>query len=359
MPAPDTSAARDDAVPVDDSPRARRVVSATRERLSRRRLLGRGAAWLGGACAAGVSGLLTACGAPGSATGAPRPTSVPAGGPSPRAELFEISLAEWSLHRALQSGALEHLDFPRVAAERFGVRAIETVNSFYKDKVTDFDYLRRFDRACREHGVRHLLIMIDGEGQLADPDPAARRDALERHHRWVAAAAFLGCHSIRVNAGGGSDRQIAARDAADSLRRLARFAEPYGVSVLVENHGGLSSDGAWLAGVLAAAEHPGVGSLPDFGNFRLDDGSEYDRYLGVEQMLPFAKAVSAKSHDFDAQGAETHTDYRRMLRLVLAAGYRGHVGIEYEGASPDEDAGIRATRDLLLRVRDELAPEFR
>lgn len=318
--------------------------------LSRRRMLG-AAAWIGGAGALGASGLLGAC-------GAPRAGEAGAAAAGSSGELFEISLAQWSLHRALQSGALEHLDFPRVAKERFGVTAIETVNSFYKDKVADFAYLRRFDARCRDQGVRHLLIMIDGEGQLADPDPSARRDALNRHHRWVAAAGFLGCHAIRVNAGGGKNREQAARDASDSLRRLAQFAEPYGVSVIVENHGGFSSDGAWLAGVLTGAEHPGVGSLPDFGNFHLGGGEEYDRYLGVEQMMPFAAAVSAKSHDFDAAGNETHTDYRRMLRIVLAAGYRGHIGIEYEGGSVDEDTGIRATRDLLLRVRDELGAEF-
>jgi len=320
-------------------------VTSTRG-ISRRRVLTRGAAWLGGALA------LAGCGALRRGTGAAASANAPA-------RLFDISLAQWSLHRTLQSGALDNLDFPRVAREVYGLRAIETVNSFYKDAVADVAYLRELRARCDAHGVRHLLIMVDGEGLLADPDPAARRDALERHHRWVAAAALLGSHAIRVNAGGGdADPLRAARDASDSLRRLAEFAAPYGISVLVENHGGLSSDGGWLAGVLAGAQHPGVGALPDFGNFRLGDGSEYDRYLGVQQLMPFAKAVSAKSHDFDAAGDERHTDYRRMLRIVLAAGYRGHVGIEYEGGELSEDAGIRATLALLRRVRDELATEF-
>ncbi|GJM22652.1 MAG: hypothetical protein DHS20C15_25670 [Planctomycetota bacterium] len=317
--------------------------------LTRRRLLS------GAAAALGSAGLASACGALRREPGASALAGAPGTGVMP---LFEISLAQWSLHRALQSGALAHHDLPRVTRERYGLGAIETVNSFYKDKVADFAYLRDFKARCDDHGVRHLLIMIDGEGQLAHPDAAARRDALERHHRWVAAAAFLGCHAIRVNAGGGVQRELAAQHASESLGRLARFAEPYGVSVLVENHGGFSSDGGWLAGVLAGADHPGVGSLPDFGNFRIDGDTEYDRYLGVQQLMPFAKAVSAKSHDFDARGFERHTDYLRMLRLVLAAGYRGHVGIEYEGSSLDEDAGIRATLALLQHVRDELAPEF-
>jgi len=269
--------------------------------------------------------------------------------------LFPISLAQWSLHRTLFAGELDALDFPRHAQERFGIDAVEYVNAFFKHKAGDFAWLERLRRGADDAGVTSLLIMIDGEGALGDPDDAARRVAIEKHVKWAAAAGFLGCHAMRVNVAGSGDPDAWRDRAADSLRRLADLAATWDVDVIVENHGGLSSDGAWLASVMAAADHPRVGTLPDFGNFRIEGDRWYDRYLGVEQLMPWAKAVSAKSHDFDQQGNETHTDYRRMLGIVLAAGYRGHVGIEYEGGELSEADGIEATHVLLQRVRAELA----
>jgi len=284
--------------------------------------------------------------------GAARPS------PAPRRagdEPFGISLAQWSLHRKLRAGELDALDFPRYARERFDIRAVEYVNQFFADKATDFAYLRELARRAEDQGVRSLLIMIDGEGALAAADELERRRAVHNHFRWIAAAAFLGCHSIRVNAAGAADWEDGIARAADSLRQLAEIGDSYGVNVIVENHGGLSSNGAWLASVMRKADHPRVGTLPDFGNFSLGNGEWYDRYRGVEEMMPFAKAVSAKSHDFDEQGNETHTDYRRMLGIVLAAGYHGFIGVEYEGDQLSEDEGVLRTRDLLLRLRAELA----
>jgi sugar phosphate isomerase/epimerase len=207
--------------------------------------------------------------------------------------------------------------------------------------------------------VQSLLIMIDGEGALGEASESARRTAIERHFKWLAAAAFLGCHSIRVNVEGSGPPAEHAQRASDSLHRLCTLADDYGVDVIVENHGGRSSDGAWLASVIRGADHPRCGTLPDFGNFHLGDGAWYDRYRGVSELMPFARAVSAKSHEFDADGAELGTDYRRMLALVLAAGYRGWIGIEYEGERHAEPEGIRLTKALLERVRDELAAQSR
>jgi L-ribulose-5-phosphate 3-epimerase len=282
-----------------------------------------------------------------------------AGAPPATAETpwFQISLAQWSLHRALGRGAektLDNLDFPRVAAEH-GIHGVEYVNSFFKDEAGDFGYLRELDARCQAAGVKSLLIMVDGEGDLADEDDARRSQAIENHFRWISAAAFLGCHCVRVNAHGGDTAEKRAERAADSLRRLAALGEHFDVDVVVENHGGLSSDGGWLAGVMQRANHPRVGTLPDFGNFDLGEGRSYDRYKGVTELMPFAKAVSAKSHEFDAAGNEVHTDYLRMLGIVKAAGYRGFVGIEYEGGKHSEPDGIRATKQLLERVRAELA----
>jgi sugar phosphate isomerase/epimerase len=267
---------------------------------------------------------------------------------------FRISLAEWSLHRALQAGELTNLDFPVVARETYGLEAVEYVNQFFKDRARDGGYLATLNARAADHGVRNLLIMCDGEGALGDPDDAARTVAVENHYRWVEAAVTLGCHSIRVNAQSAGTPEEQATRAADGLRRLTEFADPHGINVIVENHGGLSSNGAWLASVIRTVDHPRCGTLPDFGNFRVSDTESYDRYQGITELMPFAKGVSAKSHAFDEAGNERNTDYRRMLRIVLDAGYHGYVGIEYEGDELAEPEGILATRRLLERVREEL-----
>lgn len=268
--------------------------------------------------------------------------------------LFKISLAEWSLHKSIFAGKIDNRDFAKVAKKECGIGAIEYVNQFFADKAKDKKYLGELKTRAENEGVKALLIMIDREGNLGDPDEKKRKKAVENHHKWVEAAKFLGCHSIRVNArsGGSYDEQL--KLAADGLRKLSEFAKPFGLNVLVENHGGLSSNGKWLAGVMKRVDLPNCGTLPDFGNFRVKGDEWYDRYLGVEQLMPFAKAVSAKSHDFDAKGNETHTDYLKMMKIVVAAGYHGYVGIEYEGGKLDELAGIIATKKLLERVREKI-----
>ena len=269
--------------------------------------------------------------------------------------LYKISLAEWSLHRTLFDGELDHLEFAQTAREDFGIEAVEYVNQFFKDKADDRAYLRQMKTRAEDAGVRSLLIMVDGEGHLGDPDESERMEAVENHYPWVEAADYLGCHAIRVNARSEGSYQEQLRLAADGLRRLAEFADDYDISVLVENHGGLSSNGEWLAAVMERADHPLVGTLPDFGNFDVSETRQYDRYKGVREMMPYAEAVSAKSHVFDDDGDEVNTDYRRMMQIVLNAGYHGYVGIEYEGDDLSEPAGIMATKRLLQRVRRELA----
>lgn len=268
--------------------------------------------------------------------------------------LFEISLAQWSLHRTLFGKKLDHLDFARTAKNDYGINAVEYVNQFFKDNAKDQQYLSEMKKRAGDAGVKSLLIMIDGEGALGDADEAKRKQAVENHYKWVEAAKFLGCHSIRVNAesSGSFDEQMSR--AADGLRRLTLFGAQHAINIIVENHGGLSSNGAWLAAVIKMVDNPRCGTLPDFGNFNLGDGKQYDRYQGVRELMPFAKGVSAKSHDFDEQGNETHTDFKRMMKIVLDAGYRGFVGIEYEGNNRSEPEGIRASRRLLERVRSEV-----
>jgi len=275
-----------------------------------------------------------------------------------RDQRFRISLAQWSLHRALQSGELDHLDFAVRAARDFGILGVEYVNSFFKDKATDIVYLAEMNKRAEDHGVTQVLIMVDGEGDLAEHDETRRKEAVGLHHKWVDAAATLGCHSIRVNLFGASDDRETLRLAAvQSLGELAEYARPSGINVIVENHGGTSSDGGWLTKVIREVNMDNCGTLPDFGNFciRREGGDrwstacieEYDRYRGVEEMLPYAKAVSAKSYDFDETGRETTIDFARMIDMVKSSAYSGWIGVEYEGSRLSEYEGIQATKKLL------------
>ncbi len=272
---------------------------------------------------------------------------------------FEISLAQWSLHRQFfgRDGfeKLDPLEFAVIAKKNFGINAVEYVNQFYKTTVKQPDYLAELKKRAEGEGVKNVLIMCDGEGNLGDPDPKRRITAVRNHIKWLDWAKELGCHSIRVNAA--SDGKLTYEEqqnlAADGLRRLCEIGDTYDLNVIVENHGGLSSHGGWLRGVMKLVDHPRVGTLPDFGNFHIRggaDGLEYDRYLGVYELMPFAKGVSAKSHDFDADGNEIHTNYERMLKIVKDSGFKGYVGIEYEG-SPDSFEGIKKTKALLEKVR--------
>ncbi|MBI1312266.1 TIM barrel protein [bacterium] len=282
-----------------------------------------------------------------------------------KAPLFRISLAQWSLHRALKGGKLDNLDFAKTTKHDFGIEAVEYVNQFFKDKAKDTGYLTEMKTRAEGEGVKSLLIMIDGEGRLGDPEETKRTEAIENHYKWVEAAKFMGCHAIRVNAASGGTYEEQVKLAADGLARLTEFGEKHDISVIVENHGGLSSNGAWLAEVIKTVGNEHCGTLPDFGNFGIDreKGDWYDRYTGVKELMPFAKAVSAKTYDFDDKrplvtidskwGKET--DFLKMMKIVLDAGYKGWVGIEYEGGQLDEYEGIRKSKALLDRCAEKLA----
>ena len=272
---------------------------------------------------------------------------------SNEAPLFKISLAQWSLHKALFKGQIDNLDFPREAKRTYGIDAVEYVNQFFKDKAKDYDYLAQLNQRAADEGVTNVLIMCDGLGKLGDPDEKARTTAIENHFPWVEAAKRLGCHSIRVNAASKGSYEEQQKLAVDGLSRLAEYAAQLEINVIIENHGKknpLTTDGAWLADVIKQIDLPNAGTLPDFGNFY-----DYDRYQGVEDLMPYAKGVSAKSYDFDTNGEETKIDYRRMLKLVLDAGYHGYVGVEYEGKTIPEPEGIKATKALLEKVREEMS----
>lgn len=275
-----------------------------------------------------------------------------------KSPLFKISLAQWSLHSSFFKKKIDNLDFAKITKEEFGIDAVEYVNQFFKDKAKDFKYLTEMVKRANDHGVRSLLIMIDGEGQLGAKEKEKRAATVENHKKWVEAARVLGCHAIRVNAASSGTFGEQIEYAADGLRQLTEFAATFELRVIVENHGGYSSDGRWLSKVMQRVDHPHCGTLPDFGNFKIRGNAWYDRYTGVKQLMPYAHAVSAKSHDFDDEGNDTQTDFNRMMKIVLDAGYRGYVGIEFEGRELDEYVGVRATKKLLERVRKELAPKY-
>ena len=279
--------------------------------------------------------------------------------------LFKISLAEWSLHKAINGGQLDNRDFAKTAKEDYGIDGnrvrqpvLERQGQPWMETAKSKSYVAELKKRADDLGVKTLLIMCDNPGQLGDSDEAKRTTAIENHYAWVEAAKELGCHSIRVNAR--SNTKLTPEEqqklAADGLRRLSEFAAQHGLNVIVENHGGLSSDGQWLAGVMKLVDRKNCGTLPDFGNFRIGEGKEYDRYQGVDELMPFAKAVSAKTHDFDDQGNETHTDYFKMMDIVVKKhGYHGYCGIEYEGSKLSEPEGIKATKKLLERVREKMS----
>ena len=277
---------------------------------------------------------------------------------------FKLSLAQWSLHNAIQKGDLNPYDFAAKAKE-LGFEGIEYVNQLYKDVTEAKDknsalkqFIAQSNAQAKVHGVENILIMIDGEGDLAVPSVSKRNKAIENHKTWVEVAAAMGCHSIRINLFGERDEQAWKAQSAESMRKLGEFAAPYKVNIIVENHGYLSSNAALVIEMLDEVNQSNCGTLPDFGNFCLERKGgerwgancvkEYDRYKGVEELMPRAFAVSAKSHDFDAQGNETNTDYLRMLKLVKSAGYNGFIGVEYEGSGLSEVDGILATKNLLL-----------
>ena len=301
------------------------------EKINRRRFLSLGAGTAGGLCLTGCASLDMISGS--------------------KKQPFRISLAQWSLHRRLFGRAepkLDNLDFAK-EARGFGIDALEYVNQFFMDKAKDTEYLAQMKKRAADNGVKSLLIMCDGEGNLGDPDPKKRTKAVENHYKWVEAAKYLGCHSIRVNAASAGTYEDQKKLAAEGLRRLCEFAAGYGLNVIVENHGELSSNPRWLISVIKEVELPNCGTLPDFGNFP----SEIDRYEAVEILMPYAKSVSAKSFDFDENGDETKIDFYRMMKIVLDADYRGYVNVEYEGNRLSESDGIIATKKLLEKIREQ------
>ena len=278
--------------------------------------------------------------------------------------LYKISLAEWSINRPLFGGKMQHLDFAKIA-KSVGIDAIEYVNQFFKDKAKDTAFLTEMNTRAKGEGVTQVLIMVDGEGNLGDPDAAKRQTAVENHYKWVDAAKFLGCHTVRVNGYSSGTPEEQMKLVADGMRRLVEYADKQAINVVIENHGGLSSNAKWLVQTIRMVNHPRAGTLPDFGNFRIAGPSRtnpdvkvesYDSYVGVAEMMPLAKGVSVKPRVWDFNGNSSEIDLRKMMKIVVDAGYRGHAGIEH-GPEGNELEGVRKLREQLEAVRDQLKGE--
>lgn len=288
----------------------------------------------------------------------------------------KLALSQWALHRAqfgkskedygqwqkwlatepekVLQGPLDPLDFPKVAKERFGLAAVEYVNTFFYRK--DDGYFTELQKRSADVGVKNLLIMVDEEGFLGNPEKKKRLQAIERHKRWLTAAVILGCHSIRVNAHSVGSKEEQQKLAAAGLSKLCDLAKPFGLNVIIENHGGMSSNPEWLIRTIEATGKTNIGTMVDFDNFKYsetkiwDGEHEYDRYKGVELLLPYAKAVSAKSYSFNPDGAEQKIDFQRMASIIKNSKFDGYVSVEYEGDGLTENEGIKATKNLLDKV---------
>lgn len=284
---------------------------------------------------------------------------------------FKLSLAEWSLHKPIYDGELDPMDFAQKASE-MGFEGIEYVSGFYAERIKNAEdpeaemqiVLDSLKAKSTEYGMKNLIIMIDGEGDLAANEAAERNKAVENHKKWVDAASFLGCHSIRVNLFGSEVPEEWKTNSIDALSKLAEYAKAKDVNILVENHGYLSSNADLLVEVMQGVNMENCGTLPDFGNFCLkreggqrwdaDCVEEFPRYEGVKKMMPYAKAVSAKSYTFDKDGNEDLIDYKKMLKIIKDSGYDGFIGVEFEGEDISAEKGIMATKDLLIKAGKQL-----
>jgi sugar phosphate isomerase/epimerase len=278
---------------------------------------------------------------------------------------IRISLAEWSFHRALNDGKMDHLDFPARAKNEFGISAVEYVNGFFGGTKTNFKeaaknkpYLNELLKRSQDAGVFNHLLMCDDEGPLSSTNGKERLESVENHKKWIEAAKILGCLTVRVNLHGDGSPDDRKKASVDSLGRLGEFAKSMQVNVVVENHGSVTSKADWLTDIMKQVGMENIGTLPDFGNWcishpwgTIQEGCQemYDIYKGVQELLPFAKGVSAKTYDFDSNGEQPLLDYKKLIGIVKASGFKGYIGIEYEGLKQPEDEGVLNTQKLLKK----------
>lgn len=272
---------------------------------------------------------------------------------------LNLSLAQWSLHKAFFAKELDPVNFAPITAS-YDIKAVEYVNQFYSEYANDEPFWMEMKQRADGEGVKSLLIMVDDEGLLGDPNAEKRKEAATNHQKWVNAAKLLECHSIRVNAFGSGTKDEMKDYLVDGLGQLCEYSSQEGIHILIENHGLYSSDAQWVTEVIKAVDSPYLGTLPDFGNWCMNvewggtkDGSctdNYGIYKGVKEFMPYAKGVSAKSYNFNADGSAKDIDYAKMIEVVKSFDYDGYIGIEYEGDELSEPEGIRATKALIEKV---------
>ena len=275
---------------------------------------------------------------------------------------YGISLAQWSLHKMIKiDKTLNPIDFDQKSKE-LGFDAIEYVSTLYRpilEKLSIKEMTKELINKSKEYDVKNLLIMVDDEGNLSSSNLSEIKEAIEKHKRWIEMASKLECHSVRVNLEGEDQLDKWKDNSIKGLSMLSEFASNYNINIIVENHGGNSSIGKELAEVIKNVNLDNCGTLPDFGNFcikrkngSLYDGPcdiEYDKYEGMKDLMPYAKAVSAKSYDFDQFGNETTIDFKKMMDIVKEFNYNGYLGIEYEGNNHSESDGIELTKKLIQK----------
>ena len=289
---------------------------------------------------------------------------------------FKLALSQFSLASQFWTKQLDPLDFPQKTIKTFGIPGLDYCSMFFADKAKDATFLNELKKRALDNGCYNLRIMIDGEGVLGDLNNDIRNKAIENHYKWIDAAATLGCPMIRVNVEGEGDHNEVAKAATESLQKLLEYGRKSNIDIIVENHVGISCNGAWLAAVMKQVNSKHCGTLADFGNFCVNRTKpptndiagymqtkcveEYDRYKGIEELMPFAKGVHAKTHVFDANGNDTETDFAKMFSIIKASGFKGWVSVEYEGGVIkmytkddkylDDDAGVLATKKLIEKV---------
>lgn len=279
---------------------------------------------------------------------------------------FKTSLAQWSIHKSIREDGLSPYEFAKIAHE-LGFEGLEYVNALYSDVTNSEDkasameeFIKRNNDLAAKYNLKNVLIMIDGEGDLASSNPEERMIALENHKLWIDAASKMNCSAIRINLKGEKEIENWIKYSVESFGALGEYAKPLNINVIVENHGGLSSNASLLMKVINQVNLENCGTLPDFGNFCMSEGygslkennckDLYDPYLGISEMLPKAFGLSAKSYAFDSNGDETSLDYYRLLSIAKDAGYNGFIGVEYEGNILSEKDGIIATKKLLEKA---------
>ena len=279
---------------------------------------------------------------------------------------FKTSLAQWSIHNSIREDGLSPYEFAKIAHE-LGFEGLEYVNALYSDVTNSEDkasameeFITRNNDLAAKYNLKNVLIMIDGEGDLASSNPEERMIAVENHKLWIDAASKMNCSAIRINLKGEKEIENWIKYSVESFGALGEYAKPLNINVIVENHGGLSSNASLLMKVINQVNLENCGTLPDFGNFCMSEGygslkennckDLYDPYLGISEMLPKAFGLSAKSYAFDSNGDETSLDYYRLLSIAKDAGYNGFIGVEYEGNILSEKDGIIATKKLLEKA---------